>query len=259
VERAQRLGAPEAHFRFSGRCVQSRCKQWSGTRCGVIDRQLGELGDLAVGELPECSIRSDCRWFRQTGAVACAACPLVLSIPPQIEETEEEHPAALVPLGMDRLQKAPAAASTPAMESGAEAAARRYFDAFSRQDWDAVLSLHAFEFFARTPRDLFQDTLERMAEKLGACHSRQLQGRQVQTYDDLGRSRQVATLTYQVHYEHGEAAEALTFLQTRTGDAWQILSHQINSPALLAVTPGVVADRDRHRRTVSALDHAAPA
>jgi hypothetical protein len=53
----------------------------------VIDEVLQVVaprGDLA--ELPECSIRAQCRWFAQSGAAACAACPEVVTDARMTEE-----------------------------------------------------------------------------------------------------------------------------------------------------------------------------
>ena len=80
VQIARQGRAPEKRFRFGGQCVQNGCKQWTGKRCGVID-SITETAEIAVGtaELPECSIRSECRWFYQSGAEACAACPEIIT------------------------------------------------------------------------------------------------------------------------------------------------------------------------------------
>jgi hypothetical protein len=83
VERASQQGPPEARMRFAGTCVTSGCKQWTGTRCGVIDRAMRDIeaaGGAAVSDsLPPCTIRATCRWFRQIGADACAACTLIIT------------------------------------------------------------------------------------------------------------------------------------------------------------------------------------
>ena len=83
VAAAQHGGAPEARMRFAGRCETSGCRQWTGTRCGVIERvldRLSELGDpQAVDALPPCPIRATCRWFDQRGEPACRACSLVVT------------------------------------------------------------------------------------------------------------------------------------------------------------------------------------
>lgn len=79
--RAAREGrSPEKRFRFSTPCAKGGCAQWTGERCGVIDRVMvsGAVAD-APEELPACSIRPQCRWFQQSGAAACAACPEVIT------------------------------------------------------------------------------------------------------------------------------------------------------------------------------------
>lgn len=80
AERARRGRAPEKRFRFASACVECGCKQWTGTRCGVIDRvlDLAEEED-ATAALPRCGIRPRCRWFQQSGPDACAVCPLIVT------------------------------------------------------------------------------------------------------------------------------------------------------------------------------------
>ena len=79
VERAHAGRTPERRFRFADTCVEGRCRQWTGSRCGVIDKVLKELEAAEAEPLPRCGIRPHCRWFRQSGAAACAACPLVIT------------------------------------------------------------------------------------------------------------------------------------------------------------------------------------
>ena len=81
VESAKLGRAPEGRFRFAGKCAQSGCTYWSqGARCDVIDRVLGILGPKgSAEELPACAIRSQCRWYIQIGAAACAVCPEVVT------------------------------------------------------------------------------------------------------------------------------------------------------------------------------------
>jgi hypothetical protein len=78
---ARRAGPPEERFRFASPCVENGCAQWTGTRCGVIDAVLAvdELREHAAAELPRCAIRPSCRWFAQSGAAACAVCPLIIT------------------------------------------------------------------------------------------------------------------------------------------------------------------------------------
>lgn len=82
VTAAREAGDPERRFRFSGRCVQSGCGMWTGSRCGVIDEVLEVVPERdrdPVGALPECAIRTDCRWFSQVGVEACRVCPQVIT------------------------------------------------------------------------------------------------------------------------------------------------------------------------------------
>jgi hypothetical protein len=79
-------GEAERKFRFGGKCVKGGCKQWTGDRCGVIDRVTAHVGGdddvqqrLRDNDLPECTIRDECRWFEQSGALACASCSLVVT------------------------------------------------------------------------------------------------------------------------------------------------------------------------------------
>ena len=69
----------ERRFRFSNKCVQSGCKQWTGTECGVIKAVLALDSIPAKKDLPACNIRSTCRWFSQEGAVACNGCRYVIT------------------------------------------------------------------------------------------------------------------------------------------------------------------------------------
>lgn len=87
VKEAQKHGTPEARMRFASKCQTSGCSQWTGERCGVIDKVLGHLDAIQHeldDRLPACPIRATCRWFSQTGARACAACDLVTTDQTQI-------------------------------------------------------------------------------------------------------------------------------------------------------------------------------
>ena len=82
VSNAQEGRSPEKRFRFADMCVRTACTQWTGTRCGVIDDVLNDApakGSQVQAELPQCSIRSQCRWYDQAGAEACRVCPLVIT------------------------------------------------------------------------------------------------------------------------------------------------------------------------------------
>jgi hypothetical protein len=86
VKRAHAGRSPERRFRFAQPCVRERCCEWTGERCGVIDRLVDEVAALEPTQwtepgrsLPHCSIRPNCRWWIQTGPEACRTCPLVIT------------------------------------------------------------------------------------------------------------------------------------------------------------------------------------
>src|SRR5215217_3316213 len=85
VQQAHKGRTPEKRFRFSQPCIEDGCQQWTGSRCGVIDRALQAAEEESVGgvfkdaALPKCTIRPRCRWFAQVGRSACAVCPLVIT------------------------------------------------------------------------------------------------------------------------------------------------------------------------------------
>ena len=72
--------APEQRFRFTNKCVESGCNQWTGNSCGVVERIVQHLDDLPIiHELPNCGIRSQCRWYHQRKADACKLCPFIIT------------------------------------------------------------------------------------------------------------------------------------------------------------------------------------
>jgi hypothetical protein len=69
-------------FRLAGRCEESRCKHFDGTRCQLAVRIVEALSPV-VERLPPCSIRTTCRWHHQEGAAACFRCPQIVTVNPQ--------------------------------------------------------------------------------------------------------------------------------------------------------------------------------
>jgi len=95
---------PEKRFRFAGRCIQRGCRQWTGERCGFIDRVVEDADargnepaeGLGVDELQPCSVRDGCRWFHQHGARACRVCPgVIMDMTPEFDPTLAGGAAAL--------------------------------------------------------------------------------------------------------------------------------------------------------------------
>jgi hypothetical protein len=78
VQIAKNGRTPEKRFRFSNTCVNGACNQWTGNACGVIERLInvfGEQNSPTPTNLPNCSIRSECRWYSQCGARAMRNLP----------------------------------------------------------------------------------------------------------------------------------------------------------------------------------------
>ena len=68
--------APTRVLRLAARCEESKCSHFDGADCRLATR-VAKLLDPAVGKLPACSIRRDCRWFAQEGGEVCFRCPQV--------------------------------------------------------------------------------------------------------------------------------------------------------------------------------------
>ena len=104
VSTAAQGRSPEKRFRFASRCVEDKCMQWTGSRCGVIDKVLErqERGELPSADLPACTIRQECRWHAQSGPRACTVCPFVVTdtLPDGTTMREAQLPVgAELPLG----------------------------------------------------------------------------------------------------------------------------------------------------------------
>ncbi len=70
----------EQAFRFTGTCQQEHCRQWTKKGCGIalrISRHLDEIDKDS--RIPDCSLRKDCRWYRQEGIHICKICPYVIT------------------------------------------------------------------------------------------------------------------------------------------------------------------------------------
>ena len=71
---------PERRFRFAGKCVKSGCHNWNKNGCGVAIRLMHFLEQETFLEpIPDCSIRKECRWFKQEGDNICKICPKLVT------------------------------------------------------------------------------------------------------------------------------------------------------------------------------------
>lgn len=89
---------PEQRFRFTNKCAEGGCGQWTGTQCGIAQKMVALIDEVAAADtLFPCSIRPRCRWFLQQGADACRICPYVLTEITQEEAQAAGHPAFAPP------------------------------------------------------------------------------------------------------------------------------------------------------------------
>lgn len=97
IETARKGRSPEKRFRFAAPCVEEKCTQWTGSRCGAIEHAVAlqdeQLLPEASEQLPNCAIRPSCRWFSQIGVRACRVCPFVITDTLSASEKRQETPA----------------------------------------------------------------------------------------------------------------------------------------------------------------------
>jgi hypothetical protein len=65
-------------FRLAARCEEKKCTHFDGTKCQLAVR-IAKLLPESIDALPACSIRPECRWFRQEGRAACLRCPQIMT------------------------------------------------------------------------------------------------------------------------------------------------------------------------------------
>jgi hypothetical protein len=66
-------------LRIAAACEESRCAHFDGQKCQLARRIVGGL-PAVVSQLPDCTIRSDCRWYWQEGSSACVRCPQIVTL-----------------------------------------------------------------------------------------------------------------------------------------------------------------------------------
>lgn len=67
---------PAKRFRFASTCLKQECSNWeSGCK---IAKGLMSL-DCSSGDIPKCSIRPECRWYKEAGTSVCKRCNLVVT------------------------------------------------------------------------------------------------------------------------------------------------------------------------------------
>jgi len=67
---------PTEVFRIAAPCAGKGCQHFDGHDCRLATK-LVQLTPPVTKALPACSVRPDCRWWRQEGKAACMVCPSV--------------------------------------------------------------------------------------------------------------------------------------------------------------------------------------
>jgi hypothetical protein len=76
-------------LRISAPCQGSACSHFRDSECSLITKIVRATPDvLADGPLPQCYLRSRCRWFRQEKALACRRCDVIATENPDATELE---------------------------------------------------------------------------------------------------------------------------------------------------------------------------
>jgi hypothetical protein len=69
---------PTELFRLAAPCGGMKCRHFDGSDCRLVTR-IVTLLPTVVQSVPPCSIRPDCRWWKQEGKAACMRCPQVIT------------------------------------------------------------------------------------------------------------------------------------------------------------------------------------
>jgi len=67
---------PTEVFRFAAPCLCNGCRHFTDSKCGLATK-IVRMVEPVTDDLPECDIRSSCRWFGQEGREACLRCPRI--------------------------------------------------------------------------------------------------------------------------------------------------------------------------------------
>jgi hypothetical protein len=73
-------------FRIAAPCMNGGCRHFNGA-CTLAQRIVA-VAPVVVDAMPDCQIRTTCRWFLQEGAEACVRCPQVAT--DKADASEEE-------------------------------------------------------------------------------------------------------------------------------------------------------------------------
>jgi len=71
---------PTEVFRFGAVCAGHGCRHFDGSECRLAGKLVQLAPKVTEAALPPCTLRRDCRWWRQEGKAACMRCPQVVTV-----------------------------------------------------------------------------------------------------------------------------------------------------------------------------------
>jgi hypothetical protein len=84
---------PTEILRFAARCEEGACRHFDGANCRLATR-IVQILPAVVELLPPCTIRHECRWFRQAGRPVCLRCPQVIT---EVQDPGDDFRRAATP------------------------------------------------------------------------------------------------------------------------------------------------------------------
>lgn len=67
---------PTEVFRIAAPCAGSGCLHFDGHDCRLATKLVQLMPSVSTA-LPACTVRPDCRWWKQEGKAACMVCPAI--------------------------------------------------------------------------------------------------------------------------------------------------------------------------------------
>jgi hypothetical protein len=115
----------------------------------------------------------------------------------------------------------------------AEAVAKDYFESIRAKDFDKAITFYAPQFFEKTTREEWLQSLKNINERLGGLDKYDLVSWKIQANAGTPNSGTFYILEYKIIYTKYQSAETLTLFRPTSGGEIKILGHSIQSPGVL--------------------------
>jgi hypothetical protein len=117
--------------------------------------------------------------------------------------------------------------------SDANIVMRSYYEAIQAKHFEKALTFYAPEFYERTSREEWLQTLSDLNSKLGDLQTYQMSGYRIEAGVGAGLTGAFLVMQYRVTYSKYPADETVTLIRSGPSNEMRILSHQIASQGLL--------------------------